>query len=735
MSKQDVKDNVATRVLAAGAIAALADVPRERAQFRALLVGNPNYFGNLDASAFAPVIGVKGNTTYEEIKCVGFHPQMQRLDAVVFIKQPYGYGGGICLPGTREYVRFYISFDNGASWVDQGLTSFTANDVPAGTTGSKRLEYAVSVPCTPPKKFCTIPNTILARAILSWNNVPPANTPNHVPVWGNVHNTHIQVDPLWWIKWVDIFKAGEIKVSPEIASVIDLEQLVSVAPKQPLGIHELHALYHGKGVEPHRYAFAEVKQLIDTPEATVHALHPLLQAPEQFGFNLADVIGKLLSVGDGSTVYEELDCVGLRTTGFSDELIAVLRIKRSNGFSGGPCTHGSREYVTFWADFNNNGTFETCLGTASVQVFDLPVPPEGLEYSVHLPVDLNPYRRACTEGPRVVPIRAILSWNQVPLCANPNWTPTWGNREETLILIQPGAPVSGYSPFLYDISNVAVCDINQSTGKAVGERPFGGTLCITGEIPGALALFAPDQLEYKLWAEQGATVLPIVTPFSVTVEQGVGLGVATSTTLTQIASADGYFIYREYGVPPGAWRRVSSLNRALGYWNTAGLTGTWTIHVEARVAGTAAPIYAAGITTCLADGSTRQNVNVTLDQQPPNGNVAITGYTDASGFHPAISCADFSKGVTINGTFDITDNMGVGSYSLVVEPMGTINVVVDAGSTPTHQFGTWSISTANMDPCGYVVHLTAWDKTVVNCGTSWRDDATVGFCLRAPGQA
>lgn len=732
MSKPDqTKENFATRVLATGAIASLAEVPRERAHFRALLVGNPNYFGNLGASPFAPVLAVKGNTTYEEIKCVGFHPQANRLDAVVFVKQPFGYGGTICASGTREYVRFYISFDNGATWLDQGLTSFTANDVPAGTTGSKRLEYAVSVPCNPPGKFCTVPNTILARAILSWQDVPPANAPDFVPVWGNIHNTHIQVDPRWLFTWVDVFKAAELKISPELASAIDLQQVANVAPKAALSLQELQSLYKGKGVEPHRYALAEIKQLIKTPEASFGIAHPLFAEQDKLGFKLAELVDKLIAPGDGSTVYEELDCVGLRSVGLSDELVAVLRIKRSNGYSGGPCTAGSREYVTFWGDFNNNGSFETCLGTASVHVFDVQVPPEGLEYSVHLPVDFNPYRRPCTEGPRVVPIRAILSWNDVPECANPDWTPTWGNREETLILIQPGSPVSGFNPFLYEISGADVCAIDQGTGLASGGRPFGGTLCITGEIPGALSL-APDQLEYKLWAEQGTTILPIAAPFSVVVEEGTGPATAVSHSITQSVGPDGYFTYREYGTPAaGGWRRVASPNRLLAYWNTAGLAGAWTIHVQARFAGTVAPIYDAGITTCVA-GGTRQNVNVTFDQDKPDAQVTIVGYTDAGGFHAAIPCGDFQKGVTINGQFDITDNTGVGSYQLTAEPSGTVIATVDPGSTLTHVFGTWTVATASLPPCGYVVHLEAYDRTIVNCGGSWSDDDTVGFCLRTP---
>jgi hypothetical protein len=57
---------------------------------------------------------------------------------------------------------------------------------------------------------------------------------------------------------------------------------------------------------------------------------------------------------------------------------------------------------------------------------------------------------------------------------------------------------------------------------------------------------------------------------------------------------------------------------------------------------------------------------------------------------------------------------------------------VDPGSTLTHVFGTWTVATASLPPCGYVVHLEAYDRTIVNCGGSWRDDDTVGFCLRTP---
>src|SRR6185295_16488398 len=97
--------------------------PRERETFKSLLLSNPNYFGNLKDSPLKAVLPITGNTFYEELGCVGYHPQQERLEAVVYINQPSGYGTDQCGPGTPEYVRFYLSFDGGATWEDQGITS------------------------------------------------------------------------------------------------------------------------------------------------------------------------------------------------------------------------------------------------------------------------------------------------------------------------------------------------------------------------------------------------------------------------------------------------------------------------------------------------------------------------------------------------------------------------------------------------------------------------------------
>ena len=195
--------------------------PHERAKFKTLLLSNPNYFGNLFQTPFKAVLPISGNTAYEELACLGYHPEQEQLEAVVYIYQPSGYGSDICGHGTSEYVRFYLSFDNGVTWADQGLTSFQAYNIPEGTEGAKRLEYAVSLKVNPPSKLCFFDPLIRARAILSWNNPPPPNQPNWTPIWGNVRNSIIQVDPLKWVFIPPFLEAAEIKLPIPLKDVID----------------------------------------------------------------------------------------------------------------------------------------------------------------------------------------------------------------------------------------------------------------------------------------------------------------------------------------------------------------------------------------------------------------------------------------------------------------------------------------------------------------------------------
>src|SRR5260370_4180600 len=84
-----------------------------RRLLRARLLANPNYFGTIADSALEPVFELSGDTTWEELVCLGYNPTLGQLEAVVSIKQPTGYSGDLCTSGSTEYVRFFVDFGAG----------------------------------------------------------------------------------------------------------------------------------------------------------------------------------------------------------------------------------------------------------------------------------------------------------------------------------------------------------------------------------------------------------------------------------------------------------------------------------------------------------------------------------------------------------------------------------------------------------------------------------------------
>jgi len=716
---------------------------RERAQFRALLMSNPNYFGNLKVSPFEPVLSIKTSTTYEEIGCVGFQPQFDRLETVVYIKQPSGYGGDICSPGTQEYVRFYMSTDNGATWDDLGLTGFTAYDIPEGTQGGKELEYAVTLDIDPRKKFCFFENLPLVRAILSWNVPPPPNDPDFVPVWGDIHDTIIQIDPLRLFVISDLLEAVKIKPVPQLAKVLDLAEPVQAAEPKALTLAELNELYKEKGVEAHRFALTELQKFISKPTLSETLMAPGGQKllPE-LGIDWSK-IGELLNPTDGSTRYEELECIGLDPN--LDMLVGVIRVKLPSGYSGDLCSTGSREYVTFWADFNNNGIFETCLGTTSVNVHDIQsMPKEGLEYAVFLPVDLNKHRKPCQDGPVVVRIRAIMSWQVAPPCFNPNYVPVWGNRQETLIHIKPGptAVPGTHYPIIQTVGSMDVGDIDPISGLANGpavlagftaqDSPFGGVVIITGHIGNAPDISSgATKLKYKVEVSNDNFVSKQTLTNSFTLKRDQLLNGLWSDlpNITQMVDGDGWYEYQEDLTNGPGNAMIFPVGNLLARWNTGGLSGEWKLRILAKDPAALSPPWMSNVVT------------VELDNKAPDAAITIT-----SGGGP---CADFIIGDKITGTYSATDLHFLKLRLTVAPALGgkfTSPAPLPAGSTmPLErtyaggvstfgEAGNWKLDTTGMPKCGYVVYLHVWDRTIRNSGfIGHYNSAVVGLCLREPG--
>jgi hypothetical protein len=725
-------------------------VERERSQFRALLLQNANFFGNLKDSPFKAVTSIVSNTSYEELKCVGFQPQLNRLEAVVWVKRESGYSGDVCSPGSPEYVRFWLSYDDGVTWLDQGMDSFTAYDIP----GDHPLEYAVTLSITPRRRLCFFENLPLVRAILSWND--PPTDPNTPPVWGNVLEARIQIAPRPLLDFPDLFTDFKVEIPPLLADLIEPAQTLKLKAPLALNAAQLQAAYAGKDVPEHRFLHGEIQKYIAQPGlAAIQPLQPKVPFSALKNIDVAAVVGKFFATS-GDTSFEELTCVGLDPAPSTpDALVGAVKIKRPTGYLGGLCGDGSIEYVAFWVDWGD-GVWDW-VGTAQVRVHDVTsIPREGLYYAVYLPVNLEPHRRPCLKGATTARVRAILSWNEAPPPGNPDFPPHWGNRLETRIHIYAGTPVAigDYRPYMQSLCGIPLCHIDQTTGFASGESPFGGAVYIYGHIPGApehgtwAATPPANRLRYRITVRPaGTTTLDeyLNNAFGITVDEQSGGGLPTSTDIVQTADSANYYVYQEASPDSTGWRTVTP-SRLLAIWDSSGKTGRWEIQIDALDPVTGIT-YAAGTVICIPSGETRQNVIVDLDQAAPVVHTfRITGY-QRGGAGPVLTdqlnCGTFQVGDVIHGEYNVTDEHFAG-LGLTAEPLpdgGSGRFTITGAPTSTGQSGTWTFNAGEitalglppLDPCGYTIQLSTSDRTIVSCGGPWQNNSEfVGFCLVAP---
>ncbi len=702
---------------------------RERAQFRALLLSNPNYFGNLKTDAVKPVLPLQNDTTYEELKCVGCQPQFDRLDAVVYVKQPTGYLGGLCSNGSPEYVRFYLSFDGGATWQDQGLTSFTAYNTTTPKPIRYPLEYAATLKIDPKKRFCfSDPLLPLVRAILSWNNPPPPATPDFPPIWGNVLDARIQIEPRRHFILPELLTELTLKLPPKAELVLPPAASLESVEATALSLAELHQLYQGTDVPAHRYLAEPLQGLVSAAPAAAGPNLDLAVSLPAFGIALPPLVDAFLQT-DGNTRYEELKCVGLEPN--QAALVGVLTVKLEDGYLGElqKCRPGSKEYVAFWVDW---GTGFQHVGTTSVTVHDIKrMAPMDLSYSLFLPIDLATKRRPCAEGPRTARVRAILSWHVPPDPTDPDFRPTWGNREETNVLIDPGTELPRGAPYLENVGGMEVAKINalgfaNGASNVAGFRatnsPFGGMIRLAGHLgypPDLSSGAAPFKYRIYLSSDGGSTWQRLTESFPIGRLQLLNGVWSTLSSLTQVPDADDWFEYREDLTGAVGNPMIFVNQNTLGRWSTgSGMTGLWKIRLEVKDP----------LTSSVIPGT--QVVATRLDNANPKATITITS---GGG-----SCADFTIGSVISGSYAVTDEhfgslalsvlpgLGGGSFTAPTPLPREYPLVPSAGDS-----GTWSLNTAGMTKCGYVVHLYASDRTIVNSGgIGWDTSADVGLCLR-----
>lgn len=700
---------------------------KEREQFHKLLLSNPNYFGNLAESTFKPVIKLNNDTSYEQVTCVALNPLLNMLEAHVQIKLPAGYGGDLCHDGTMEYVRFYV--DYGAGWQDAGIVGFDVHDIrnalDCAKVGNKPLAYVASLPFQPDRDSCGHPVLPKVRAILSWNLQPPVNQPNWPPIWGNVLDQHVQVAPRprRLIDLVDSIAkiAGKaIELPVEYVTVKDIP--LPIPEPDPLPLAELARLYaptHSKGkaaasvaVAPHRLATADLASSEHPSVFSQSKIAEKVSLYKEIGLNYTEIVAALAKT-QADVSFEELRCVGLDTN--RGMLAGTFVIKRPTGYSGDLCQYGSFEHVAFWVDWNNTCEW-TYVATVSIKVHDIAtIPVDGLAYTAAAKVNLAALAQSCKE-PKIARVRAVLSWSTLPSTTDPDALTTWGNLVDTHVVIPPKAEVVG--PGLAIIGGIGVADIHISGNGMTKpnalfalygtpadpfvptrECPFGGLITIQGAPP----VLPSPIIKYRAWAQNitlGTAPIKLDSKIWVVNNGGVGSW--------HVPDANGFFTY----LPD-----TQNIDDLLAYWYSAG-NDQWVVWLEfGDAAGN--PLGTTG------------NHTIQLDNLGPVTEIRISSGGD---------CKDFIQGVTITGEFTATD-LHFGHYEIHAVPLSmTPNPISPSSGNAAASAGTsWSLNTSmttpgtiNMPPCGYVVELRAYDRSIVGSRPgSWnRGYDDVGFCLR-----
>jgi hypothetical protein len=235
----------------------LARLSHEQARqnLRGLLLANPNHFGSVTDSSFKAVLKIQADTAYESIGCLGYNQRLKELWATIRIKQGSGYSGQNCLAGSEEYVRFFLSYDGGSTWQDQGFKVVNVFDAP----GPKPVECAVSLPIRPNEEFRILHHLPKVRAILSWNTPPPADLPNWTPVWGNVLDGRVQINGLNSIVLSALLFEDRVQQRERIARIDDPAPPIEAGTSETLGPVERRPLCAGWAPPPDR-TFAYQRQ-------------------------------------------------------------------------------------------------------------------------------------------------------------------------------------------------------------------------------------------------------------------------------------------------------------------------------------------------------------------------------------------------------------------------------------------------------------------------------------------
>jgi len=667
--------------------------PNERTGFNFMLAQNPNYFGNIPGSKLKPILKLIGKTTYEQLTCVGYNPDTQNMEATFSIKGPSGFSGNLCSSGSSEYIRFYLDFHDGEGFIDQGIVAANVHDIPNAKDCTNRSIFPLTYVATLKKKtpkiaLCNSPILPTLRAILSWNQIPPEDTPNWMPVWGNIKECDVQLKPSWLLfpielpidlsKYLDLAISNPNLSSKEICEIseVDLDEL---APKKKVPeLAEIAKISRKLKIPPSRFAFKSALKMIKYPtsEITLMETAILKEAKINVPKLIKDISNlKLIDTSKANVNYEELECIGLDYN--LEQLVATLKIKKKYGFIGDLCDKGSKEYISFWIDWDNSCSWNY-LDTVELEVHDIQMQGDCLCYSVTLPLDTKFHKKLCN-NPNIVRIRSVLSWNTPPSTTDPNKLEYYGNRVDAHIQIKPGIELKpgDVIPLFNIIGGIDVAHVNNATGltkpdsffafnglDVPTDAPFAGVIVLNGPS------FPGYRYKVKVTNLGDGTYTYADKPFKVVGSLPHAPWVQYTT---QTKDAAGYFHFLDY--------EKNTLNVLTRF--SPGTNEKFKVELEVDTIP--------GVFTKV----------IQMDNKIPDIKIKVNDGGD---------CTYYTKGDIITGHYYVYDKH-IRNWSFASTwgggAAGTSNTLALPGNS-------FSIGTnANSYPCGSVT-LIARDKTIVN---------------------
>ncbi len=476
-----------------------------------------------------------------------------------------------------------------------------------------------------------------------------------------------------------------MKLSAYLNETLDFE---APLPIKTLAATELAV--KDKKVSAQRFAFNKLMQFSAQPAA--------LNPDVAFSPNdKTDIDPVDVSVPkDGDISYEELTCIGLDPN-LADTLVGVIKVKKSSGDTAGLYTDASREFVTWWADFDGTDSFETCLGTSEVRVYAFNVPPQGMHYAVRLSVDASQYRQAFEKGLRLARIRAILSWNVAVPFTHPNHIPARGNRAETVVYIARNGIIqapAGKIAILGGIPNQHIDEVsglttagavfaaNNNPPDAAGRPcPFAGRITVQGAPVAGHSYLVEVSPDGSVWT-------PVLTDLIITDQNG-------NTTPHKANPITKRFDYKPF---------EQNMSGLLAHWNSTG-DALWQMRLS----------------VFDADGNPVSAPDVHRIQLYNSGPEVAIEITSSAG-----NRGKFGAGTVLAGNVVARDTY-LSGYRLSMEPAvsghGEDIPVPSAGNVNTAPApgNGWTLNTTGMRARDYVIRVVAGNRAIVN-------SQSVGHC-------